>query len=173
MTFASILDKMKDDAETNPVLSVFCWFILALGVFECFCYFWRLCRSFGYYLFRPRNLDTYKRYGNNVGREVQDNRTWALVTGASDGLGLAYCHELASRGFNIILLSRNPEKLKKAADSIKGVKTHIIAQDLSKIYKYEDYERIVKEIPEDMDIGLLINNAGLGNSGPFKDVDGI
>jgi len=95
------------------------------------------------------------------------------VTGASDGLGLAYCHELAARGFNIILLSRNPDKLKKAADSIKGVKTHIIAQDLSKIYQYQDYERIVKEIPEDMDVGLLINNAGLGNSGPFKDVDGI
>ena len=34
-------------------------------------------------------------------------------------------------------------------------------------------KEFVVEIPEDMDIGLLINNAGLGNSGPFKDVDGI
>jgi len=38
---------------------------------------------------------------------------------------------------------------------------------------YADYEKLVREIPEDMDIGLLVNNAGLGNSGPFKDVDSI
>ena len=111
MSLGIIFEELKRATETDPAFSVFCWFILALGVFECLCYFWRLCKTFGYYLLRPRNLNTYKRYGNNVGREVQDSRSWALVTGASDGLGLAYCHELAARGFNIILLSRNQEKL--------------------------------------------------------------
>lgn len=53
------------------------------------------------------------------------------------------------------------------------MQTHIIVQDLSKINKYEDYENIVKGIPADMDIGLVVNNAGLGTPGPFKDVDSL
>ena len=41
-----------------------------------------------------------------------------VVTGGSDGIGLAYAKELAKRHMNIILLSRSPDKLKKAADEI-------------------------------------------------------
>ena len=48
------------------------------------------------YLILPRK-DLKKRYGGG----------WALVTGASDGIGKAYCHELAQSGFNIILMARN------------------------------------------------------------------
>ncbi len=44
-----------------------------------------------------------ERYGAN---------SWALVTGASDGIGKGFCQELANKGFNIILIARNPEKLK-------------------------------------------------------------
>jgi 17beta-estradiol 17-dehydrogenase / very-long-chain 3-oxoacyl-CoA reductase len=116
-----VADYLHDDKS----FSVFCWFILALGMFEMLCYLWRMMRSLGYYICRPRNLNTYAKYGNGVGREIQENRTWALVTGASDGLGLSYCHELASRGFNIILLSRTKSKLEKVAAEIKGVKTEI------------------------------------------------
>ena len=43
---------------------------------------------------------------------------FSVVTGGSDGIGLAYAKELAKRQMNIILLSRNPEKLKKAAYEI-------------------------------------------------------
>jgi short-subunit dehydrogenase len=36
---------------------------------------------------------------------------WAVVTGGSDGIGLAMCHELAAQGFNICIVSRNKEKI--------------------------------------------------------------
>lgn len=47
-----------------------------------------------------------------------DTRPWALVTGASDGIGKAFAIELAARGFNIILVSRTESKLKAVADTI-------------------------------------------------------
>jgi 17beta-estradiol 17-dehydrogenase / very-long-chain 3-oxoacyl-CoA reductase len=40
---------------------------------------------------------------------------WALVTGGSDGIGEAYCHELARSGFNIVIVSRTQEKMEKVA----------------------------------------------------------
>lgn len=46
------------------------------------------------------------------------NILFPVVTGGSDGIGLAYAKELARRHMNIVLLSRSPDKLKKAADEI-------------------------------------------------------
>ena len=54
---------------------------------------------------------------------------WVVVTGASDGIGEALCHEFATVGFNIILISRTQSKLDKVAKSIRdltGVKTIVI-----------------------------------------------
>jgi 17beta-estradiol 17-dehydrogenase / very-long-chain 3-oxoacyl-CoA reductase len=45
----------------------------------------------------------------------------AVVTGSTDGIGLAYSHELAKRGMNIVLISRSQEKLKKCAKEIGKV----------------------------------------------------
>ena len=43
---------------------------------------------------------------------------WVLVTGASDGISEALCYEFAKMGYNIILLARTPEKLKKVANNV-------------------------------------------------------
>ena len=67
---------------------------------------------------RPRK-NLLSRYGGD----------WAVVTGASDGLGEAYCYELAKSGFNIILVSRTPEKLDRVALMLReeyGVKTRVV-----------------------------------------------
>jgi short-subunit dehydrogenase len=48
---------------------------------------------------------------------VEDN-SWALVTGASSGLGEAYCYELAKAGFNIILLARSMEEMKRVSATL-------------------------------------------------------
>ena len=64
----------------------------------------------GFYrhVLRPqRNL--VKRYGSE----------WAVVTGASDGIGEAYTYELAKKGFNIILVSRTMDKLERVAAKVK------------------------------------------------------
>ena len=67
---------------------------------------------------RPqKNLN--KRYGSE----------WAVVTGASDGIGEGYTYELAKRGFNIVLVSRTLEKLEKVADRCRDefkVQTRIV-----------------------------------------------
>lgn len=61
---------------------------------------------------------------------------WALVTGASDGIGKQYAIELAKSGFDIILMARNEEKTKGVADEISkkhGVKTKVIVFDFSSL----------------------------------------
>jgi 17beta-estradiol 17-dehydrogenase / very-long-chain 3-oxoacyl-CoA reductase len=45
--------------------------------------------------------------------------SWALITGSSDGLGKGYAMDLASRGFNIVIVARSPQKMQKVADEIK------------------------------------------------------
>ncbi len=57
---------------------------------------------------------------------------WALVTGASDGIGEAYSHQLAKQGINIILVSRSQEKMDKVAkdlESTYGVQTQTVVFD--------------------------------------------
>ena len=58
----------------------------------------------------------------------------ALVTGASDGIGLAFCAILASRGYNLILVARREAKLNEIARDLRqaqGVQCTVIAADLS------------------------------------------
>ncbi|XP_063800304.1 inactive hydroxysteroid dehydrogenase-like protein 1 [Pseudophryne corroboree] len=86
---------------------------------------------------------------------------WAVVTGATDGIGKAYAEELASHGINIILVSRNIEKLQKVSEAITGnygVKTRFIVADFS--WGREVYPAI-KEGLRDVDVGILVNNAGV------------
>lgn len=59
---------------------------------------------FVYLYTRPSSLKRY-HYGHD------GSPPWALVTGASDGIGLGFAHELAHRGFNVILHARNATKL--------------------------------------------------------------
>ena len=45
--------------------------------------------------------------------------TWAVVTGGSDGIGLGFCEELASLGFNICMIARNKTKMENACQTLK------------------------------------------------------
>ena len=51
--------------------------------------------------------DLLKRYCR------KDGQSWAVVTGATDGIGLGFCEVLTTLGFNVVLISRNAEKLAK------------------------------------------------------------
>ncbi|XP_073081920.1 inactive hydroxysteroid dehydrogenase-like protein 1 isoform X3 [Manis javanica] len=103
--------------------------------------------------FIPRlvsRADLIKQYGR-----------WAVVSGATDGIGRAYAEELASRGLNIILISRNQEKLQMVAKDIADtyrVETDIIVADFSN--GREIYDPI-REALKDKDIGILVNNVGV------------
>ena len=95
---------------------------------------------------------------------------WALVTGASAGLGAEYSRQLAAKGLNIVLVARRKDRLETLASEIEsahGVETRIVIADLT-----EDGQcRQVIEGTADLEVGLLVNNAGYGMSGYYHQLD--
>lgn len=93
---------------------------------------------------------------------------WALVTGASDGIGQAIAHDLAADGFDLVLVARRRSKLEALAAELStqhGIQTQVIAADLS------DPTAVAAVIAavQGTDIGLLVAAAGYGSSGYFLD----
>lgn len=67
---------------------------------------------------------------------------WAVVTGGTDGIGLAYAKELAGLGFNICLISRNSEKLETVSGDIRdkyNVQTRWVQADFTQVRKLTDF----------------------------------
>ncbi|VDP50560.1 unnamed protein product [Schistosoma margrebowiei] len=65
---------------------------------------------------------------------------WAIVTGATDGIGKVYAEELANDGLKIMLISRNEEKLLNVANEIERnyhVETRIVTADFTKVSQYK------------------------------------
>lgn len=84
---------------------------------------------------------------------------WALVAGASDGVGAAFAEAIARHGINVVLLARRAELLNDVADGIRrrtGVETRVLVTDLSAL----DATESIVAATADLDIGLLIYCAG-------------
>ncbi|XP_063786872.1 very-long-chain 3-oxoacyl-CoA reductase-B-like [Pseudophryne corroboree] len=111
---------------------------------------WRLLKGFGTHILSRWWRTDLRKYG-----------AWAVVTGASDGIGKAYAEELARRGLNVVLISRTLKKLQSVAEGIElqtGRKTKIIQVDFTG--GPEIYPKIEEGL-KDMDIGILVNNVGI------------
>lgn len=94
---------------------------------------------------------------------------WALVTGASAGIGAAFARRLAADKLGVVLVARRVERLQALADELGrtyGVATRVVAQDLAA----EGAAGRVAAAVEDLEIGVLINNAGFGAAGRFERV---
>jgi short-subunit dehydrogenase len=92
--------------------------------------------------------------------------TWAVVAGASEGLGASYAEALAARGLNLVLVARRLELLQSLASALSRkyeVQTRVVVQDLS---AHDAAEQILRNIM-DLEIGLLIYNAAFSAIGPF------
>ncbi|KAJ5666442.1 uncharacterized protein N7477_008890 [Penicillium maclennaniae] len=94
--------------------------------------------------------------------------SWAVVTGASDGLGKEFALQLARAKFNIVLVSRTESKLVTLADEITkrfpNVETKILAMDFSRNAD-EDYEAM-RSLVSGLDVSILVNNVGQSHSIP-------
>lgn len=93
---------------------------------------------------------------------VEKGTKTALVTGASSGIGQCYAEQLASRGYNLVIVSRDKEQLNSVADKIRekeGVKVCVVVKDLATTTAAEELYEWTKS--EGYIIDVLINNAGM------------
>ena len=95
---------------------------------------------------------------------------WAVLAGGSEGVGASFAHQLAAAGFNLVLIARKAEPLAKTADAAraKGAEVRTIELDL---LAPDALERI-RDVTDELDVGLLIYNAGANTYGhEFVDSD--
>jgi short-subunit dehydrogenase len=100
------------------------------------------------------------------------NKKWTLITGASSGIGKALAFEFAARGYNLFLTARNEEALRQvAADCGRkfNVDTEIRSADLSNLEAVDALVRGLSTPP--LEIEILVNNAGFGVHGEFRETD--
>lgn len=88
----------------------------------------------------------------------------ALITGASSGIGRDIARELDKKGYDLVLVARDKEKLEETKKTLKG-KAEVISMDLENAQNCKDLHEKVK------DIDILINNAGFGVFGNFAETD--
>lgn len=111
---------------------------------------------------------TTQRYGHD---------SWAVITGGTGRLGRATALHLAREGFNIVLIARTLPKLNEVAKEIqevtqklgKPVKTRVVAQDFSKEFSAESFEKLYSAKLSDIDVSILFNGLSIGQPGTFLD----
>jgi short-subunit dehydrogenase len=95
----------------------------------------------------------------------------ALITGASTGIGAVYAERLARRGYDLVLVARNKERLEALAERLvreTGRRVEVLAADLTAT---ADLRRVEERLRTDERITLLLNNAGLGATATLLDSD--
>ena len=95
---------------------------------------------------------------------------WALVTGASSGIGKEFARQIAASGINVMLVARRDALLAELGRAISqefDVQYRALAMDLSQ----EGFIAGLADATHDIDIGLVVSNAGTGNSGEFLKLD--
>jgi uncharacterized protein len=106
-------------------------------------------------VFQPPKGTLKQRYGD-----------WALVTGASAGIGVEFARALAADGVSVVLTARRADRLASLADELvkqHGVEAHAVACDLA---TPEGVRECLAAV-EGLDLAILVNNAGVGYSGRF------
>lgn len=95
---------------------------------------------------------------------------WALITGASSGIGREFARQIAASGVNVVLVARRETLLQEAGaefSKVYGVEHRIVVADLSE----EGFLSRLALATGDLDIGLVISNAGTANPGEFLSLD--
>ncbi len=102
---------------------------------------------------------------------LQDYGPWAVITGASSGIGLSFARALGEAGFDLVLIARREAVLARIAAQLsaeQAIRTRVIAADLS------EPDQLARALAgsDDLEIGLYVASAGLGVAGEVVDSDG-
>lgn len=95
-------------------------------------------------------------------------RGYALITGASSGIGEAFARRLAAEGYSLLLVARRQTRLEELAGELRqqhGVTAEVLTADLSQA---EDVARVERRIAN-LDLTILVNNAGFGSNKPLAE----
>lgn len=95
---------------------------------------------------------------------------WALITGASSGIGREFARQIAASGINVVLVARREALLREAGAEFStayGVEHRLVVVDLSE----EGFLSRITSATGDLDIGLVVSNAGTANPGEFLKLD--
>ena len=93
---------------------------------------------------------------------------WALVAGASEGIGAAFAESLGQRGLNLILIARRKEKLSKFASQLRSKYEIEVEERVADLGDDKSVRTLVSNI--NREIGLLVYNAAYSPIGYFKDI---
>jgi uncharacterized protein len=94
---------------------------------------------------------------------------WALITGASSGIGEEFARQAAASGLNVVLIARREqllEQLRAELTATYGVQARVVAADLTRDGLLDTLAPAIG----DLDIGLVVSNAGSGNPGEFLSI---
>ena len=103
-------------------------------------------------------------------RALSSYGSWALVTGASSGIGAAFARRLADSGINVVLTARRDDRLRTLAVDLESrcrVQTRCVPLDLAT----EGAPLQLADAVRDLEIAILVNNAGFGVAGRFDKGD--
>ncbi|KAJ3519481.1 hypothetical protein NM688_g9295 [Phlebia brevispora] len=121
-------------------------------------------------------LQTFILPGKDLRKYGAGKGAWAVVTGASEGIGREFALQLAKKGFNVLVMARNKDKLnalcaeiEQGAASGKKVQARALAMDFSKL-ESSQWDAFRAEV-ENLDVGVLINNVGRSHTYPQDFVD--
>jgi len=139
-------------------LTIIGWYLVARALYAIF----RVVEE----IYLMKELDLAERYGKG---------SWAFITGSSDGIGLEFAVQLAKRGFNIIMLARNRQKMNEKEELIKKANPQVQVQKIEIDFKDSGDVSKLDSIVDSLantDISIVVNNVGLGTHGtPILDMD--
>ena len=137
--------------------------LASIGAIWTLSFTWKVLRFINIYFIRTSSISKYNH------NHVHSSQTpWAIVTGASNGIGKAYAYELCRKNFNIVLHGRNATKLHhyrtELHDEFPHLSFRVIVADASKTgpAAIQKIKEIVDSL-KDLHVTVLINNVGTGD----------